>query len=157
MQNHSKKLSGVTLARVHLLATRIIGRLLREAGIKEISPEQARILNILWRVDVTGIPPISIGILARETQLGKSTLTIMLNRLEKAGYVTRVPSETDRRVVFIKRTGKDKHLEEVYTNIADMMSEIFYKGFTPKEVEQFENCLERILNSLIENYHKKRS
>lgn len=157
MKNESRKLSGVTLARVHLLATRIIGRLLREAGIMEISPEQARILNILWRVDVSGSPPISIGILARETQLSKSTLTIMLNRLEKNGYITRVPSETDRRVVFIKRTGKDEHLEEVYTNIADMMSEIFYKGFTPKEVEQFENCLERILNSLIENYHKKRS
>ncbi len=155
LKSQSKKLSGVTLARVHLLAVRIIGRLLREAGIKEISPEQARILNILWRVDKTGAPPISIGILARETQLSKPTMTIMLNRLEKNGYIKRFPSETDRRVVFIKRTGKDKHLEEVYTNIAVMMSEIFYKGFTSEEVKQFENRMERILNNLIENYLKK--
>jgi DNA-binding MarR family transcriptional regulator len=149
MKNQSKKLSGVTFARVNLLATRIIGRLLREAGIKEISPEQARILNILWRVDITGVGPISIGILARETQLSKPTLTIMLNRLEKNGYIIRFPSETDRRAVLIKRTGKDKHLEEVYDQIAHMMSGIFYKGFTPREIEQFENCLERILNNLI--------
>jgi DNA-binding MarR family transcriptional regulator len=157
LKNQPKKLSGVTLARVHLLATRTIGRLLRESGIQEISPEQARILNILWRVNVTGVPPISIGILARETQLSKPTSTIMLNRLEKKGYIKRFPSETDRRVVFIKSTGKDKHLEKLYANVADIMSEIFYKGFSPKEVEQFENCLERILNNLIENSHGKHS
>ena len=145
-----RKLSGVSLARVHLLSVRTIGRLLRQSGIREISPEQARILNILWRVNVTGVPPISIGILARETQLSKPTLTIMLNRLEKNGYIQRIPSKTDRRVVFIERTGKDRHLEKLYVDIADKMSEIFYKGFTPKEIKQFENCLERILNNLIE-------
>ena len=157
MIGQSRKLSGVTLARVHLLATRIIGRLLREVGIKGISPEQARILNILWRVNATGVPPISIGILARETQLSKSTLTIMLNRLEKNGYIKRCPSEADGRVVFVKRTGKDKHLEKVYVNIADMMSEIFYKGFSRQEVEQFENSMERILDNLIENCQGKHS
>lgn len=81
----------------------------------------------------------------------------MLNRLEKNGYITRVPSETDRRVVFIKRTGKDKHLEQVYNKIGKMMSEISYKGFTTKEVEEFENSLERMLNNLLENYRQKRS
>lgn len=157
LKNQSKKLSGVSLARVHLLSVRIIGRLLRESGIREISPEQARILNILWRVNVTKVPPISIGILARETQLSKPTLTIMLNRLEKNGYVKRFPSEVDRRVVLIKSTGKDKHLEKLYANIAYKMSEISYKGFSPKEVEQYESYLERILNNLIENDHEKHS
>jgi len=148
---------GVTLARIHLIANRIISRLLREAGIKEIRPEQARILNILWRVDMSGAPPISIGTLVRETQLSKPTMTIMLNRLEKSGYVTRFPSETDRRVVLVKRTGKDKFLEEVYTNVADMMSEIAYQGFTATEVERFRDCLRRILNNLTEYYAKPRS
>ena len=148
---------GVTLARIHLISARIISRLLREAGIEEISPEQARILNILWRVDKSGTPPISIGILVRETQLSKPTMTIMLNRLEKSGYITRFPSETDRRVVLIKRTGKDKFLEEVYANIADVMSEIAYDGFTPNEVERFRNCLKRILNNLMGYYAKPRS
>ena len=157
MGKQSKKLSGVTLARVHLLSVRTIGRLLRESGIREISPEQARILNILWRVKVTRVPPISIGILARETQLSKPTLTIMLNRLEKNGYVKRFPSETDHRVVFIQSTGKDKHLEKLYAYIADKMSKIFYKGFSPKEIDQFENCLARILNNLIENSHENHS
>lgn len=106
---------------------------------------------------MTRVPPISIGILARETQLSKPTLTIMLNRLEKNGYVKRFPSKTDHRVVFIESTGKDKRLEKLYANIADKMSEIFYKGFTQREVEQFENCLERILNNLVENSHGKHS
>jgi len=106
---------------------------------------------------MSGTPPISIGILVRETQLSKPTMTIMLNRLEKRGYITRFPSETDLRVVLIKRTGKDKFLEEVYANIADVMSEIAYEGFTPKEVERFRNCLKRMLNNLMGYYAKPRS
>jgi DNA-binding MarR family transcriptional regulator len=149
LKNTSKKLPRVTISRVNLLSTRINGRLLREAGIKEISPEQARILNILWKADVTGIGPIPIGILARETQLSKPTLSIMLNRLEKKEYVARSPSETDRRIVLIKRTGKDEYLEQVYADISDKMAGILYNGFTLKEIEQFENYLKRILENLI--------
>jgi len=106
---------------------------------------------------MSGIPQVPIGILVRETQLSKPTMTIMLNRLEKSGYVTRVPSETDHRVVLIKRTGKDKFLEEVYANIADTMSAIATKGLTPEEVKQFRDCLKRILKNLMEYYAKKRS
>jgi DNA-binding MarR family transcriptional regulator len=157
LRNPLKKLPRVTIARVNLLSTRINGRLLREAGIKEISPEQARILNILWKVDVTGVGPIPTGILARETQLSKPTLSIMLNRLEKKGYITRSPSETDQRVSLVKRTGKDKHLEQAYADISDRMSKILYDGFTSGEINQFETYSERILNNLIQNSIEKRS
>jgi DNA-binding MarR family transcriptional regulator len=157
LKNLPKKSSGVTIARINLLATRIVGGLLREAGIKEISPEQARILNILWEADVSGVDSIPIGILVRQTQLTKPTLTIMLNRLEKNGYITRSPSETDRRVVLIKRTGKDKYLEQVYADILGKIQEVCYKGFTPKEIEQFGAYCERVLNNLIENFLEKRS
>jgi DNA-binding MarR family transcriptional regulator len=157
LKNLPKRSSGVTIARINLLATRIVGRLLREAGIKEISPEQARILNILWEADVSGVDSIPIGILAGQTQLSKPTLTIILNRLEKNGYVSRSPSETDRRVVLIKRTGKDKYLEQVYASILGKIQEVCYKGFTPKETEQFRDYCERVLNNLIENFLEKRS
>jgi len=151
LKDPSKKLPRVTIARVNLLSARINGKLLREAGIKEISLEQAGILNILWKVDVTGIGPIPIWVLARETQLSKPTLSIILNRLEKKGYITRSPCESDRRVVYVERTGKDKHLEQIYTDVSDKMGQILYNGFTPKEIDRFESYLERILNNLIQN------
>ena len=156
MEDSAEKF-GVTLARIHLISTRLISRLLREAGIKEISPEQARILNILWKVDVTGIGPIPIGILARETQLSRPTLSIVLNRLEKKGYISRSSSKNDRRVVFVKRTGKDTHLEQIYTDISNKMGEILYNGFTSKEIDQLENYLERILSNLIRSGTGKHS
>ena len=152
LKNLPKRSSGVTIARINLLAARIVGRLLREAGIKEISPEQAKILNILWEADVSGVDSIPIGILAGQTQLSKPTLTIILNRLEKNGYVTRSPSETDRRVVLIKRTGRDKYLEQVYADILGEIQEVCYKGFTPEEIEQFGDYCERVLNNLIEEF-----
>ena len=145
---------GVTLTQIHLVSSRLISRLLREAGIKEISPEQARILDVLWRAGVSGIPQIPIGILVRVTQLSKPTMTLMLNRLEKNGYVTRFPSKTDKRVVLVKRTGKDKSLEKIYADIADLMSETAYQGFTPDEIKQFRNSMRRILNNLTQYYAK---
>lgn len=80
--------------------------------------------------------------------LSKSTLTSMLDRLEKAGYVVRVPSKEDRRTVLIKRTEKDKSLENKYIQVSNEMTNLFYYGFTQKEIDDFENYLKRILDNL---------
>jgi hypothetical protein len=37
------------------------------------------------------------------------------------------------------------------------MAEILYNGFASKEIDQFENYLERILNNLIQNNIEKHS
>lgn len=50
--------------------------------------------------------------------MGKSTLTSMLDRLEASGYVRRVPSPEDRRVVLIERTEKDWAFQQLYVQIS---------------------------------------
>lgn len=137
---------GFLIAKIHQLSGRIFAGILKKSGIDEINPAQGRILFVLWKKD-----EIPISELSRKTMLSKSTLTSMLDRLEKAGYVVREHSQKDRRTILIKRTEKDKSMEKTYTQVSDEMTDLFYRGFTPKEIDNFEGYLKRVLNNLVEH------
>lgn len=138
------KEGGVLIAKIHQTAGRIFNGILRENEIQEINPAQGRILFALWKKD-----KIPISELADATQLGNSTLTSMLDRLEKAGYLKREPSTEDRRRILIKRTQKDKSLQKVYIKVSKQMEDIFYRGFSEKQIIEFELYLQKILGNLL--------
>ena len=135
---------GFLVAKIHQLSGRIFTRKLKEHHIDEINPAQGRILFVLWQTD-----GISINELAKKTSLGKSTLTSMLDRLEEAGYVIRIPSREDRRKILIQRTEKDKNLQDLYNQVSQEMTNLFYEGFSENEIDEFEQYLKRILHNLV--------
>lgn len=134
---------GLLLAKVHQLSGRRFSEKLRRFGLDQINPAQGRILFVLWQED--GIP---ITELAKRTSLGKSTLTSMLDRLEHAGYVRRMPSAEDRRVLTVRRTMKDESFRRAFLDVSAEMTEEWYRGFRPSERTQFETFLRRILANL---------
>ena len=103
--------AGFLMAKIRQVAGRIFERMLNKYGI-EINSAQGRIMFALWQQD-----NISINELAQKTQLKKSTLTSMLDRLERMGYIKRERSEKDRRIILIQRTNKDKNLEKKYVDL----------------------------------------
>lgn len=141
MKNQSQ--GGFLVAKVHQLGGRVFARLLKDHGVEQLNPAQGRIMFVLWQDD--GIP---ITELSRRTKLDKSTLTSMLDRLEENGLVRRVHSRRDRRVILIERTEKDRELEGRYAEVSRQMTAIFYDGFTPAQIERFENDLSAILGNL---------
>ena len=92
---------GFLIAQIHQLSGRIFAGKLKKHKIDEINPAQGRILFALWKGD--GVP---IRDLAERTQLKKSTLTSMLDRLEDDGYIIRSSSSDDRRQILIFLTAK---------------------------------------------------
>lgn len=134
---------GFLVAKLHQLGGRIFARLLKEHGVDQINPAQGRIMFVLWRED--GIP---IHELARRTRLGKSTLTSMLDRLERAGMLERTADPDDRRRILIRRTMKDKALETLYVQVSEEMTGIWYRGFTDAQILVLERELQRILDNL---------
>jgi DNA-binding MarR family transcriptional regulator len=135
---------GFLMAKIRQVGERIFIRELKKFGI-EINPAQGRIMFALWQTD-----GISINELAKKTQLKKSTMTSMLDRLEKLGYVKRLRSKKDRRKILIYRTEKDKATENKYREVSKEMTKLFYQGFSPSEISSFEQDLQRILNDLTE-------
>ena len=135
--------AGFLMAKIRQVGERLFLRRLKEAGI-ELNPAQGRIMFALWQED-----GVSIQELVRKTQLSKSTLTSMLDRLETMDYVRRQRCDKDRRQILIYRTEKDRATEKQYVQLSEQMTEIWYEGFTETEADRFEAYLQRILDNLV--------
>jgi len=133
---------GFLISKIHYLGRRIFNQMLQRDQL-DVNPGQGRILYVLWQND-----EIPINELAKQTALGKSTLTTMLNRLEAEEHLMRVPSQDDRRMILIKLTEKNKALHEKYERVSQEMTERFYQDFTTEEIDAFEAFLIRILKNL---------
>lgn len=136
---------GFLISRIKQTGGRRFDRLLSEADIDAFNGAQGRILYVLWQED-----GISISRLAAQTSLANTTLTSMLDRMEQSGLIRRVPSPADRRKQLLLLTEHAKELKEDYQRISEKMNELYYKGFTPEEIRQFEGYLTRILHNLEE-------
>ena len=123
---------------------RIFSGLLGRHGIN-LNPGEGRILFTIWSND-----GISFGDVVKKTLIPKSTLAETLDRLENTGYIRRMIAEDDRRKVLLRITDKTKGFQNTLAKVSDEMSSQFYKGLEPKEIDEFEGYLSRILNNLRE-------
>lgn len=90
-----------------------------------------------------------ISALAKKTSLDKSTLTGMIDRLEKNGLVERIPSAEDRRVIQVRRTAKWKDIAPAFERVSADMISLFYAGMSEEEIDAFEAALEKVLANCI--------
>ena len=134
---------GFLLAKIHQLTNRIFNKMLKDYGLGELNSSQGRILFALWQQDNIPIRELSV-----KTQLSKSSLTTMLDRLENKGFLMRGKGE-DRRENIVKLSDKSKKLKENYEKISEEMTEVFYGNLTEGERDNFEDYLRRILDNLI--------
>ena len=135
---------GFLLAKIHQITNRIFNKMLKDYDLNEINSGQGRILFALWQRDDIAIHELSI-----KTQLSKSSLTTMLDRLEKKDFLMR-GTGNDRREIIVKLSEKSKKLKKIYAKISEEMTEVFYGDLTEGERDNFEDYLHRILKNLIE-------
>lgn len=134
---------GFLISKIKQIQGRVFEKMLAEYGISEFNGAQGRILFVLWERD-----DIPISELSEKTGLAKTTLTGMLDRLEKSGHIVRALDPADRRAVRIRLTQNARLLRGKYEKVSAEMNEIFYKGFTENEILAFEETLGRILENL---------
>ncbi len=139
-----RRRGGSLVSQIHQSSARVFHRLLLDAGIGDIPPGQGKILFAL--MDGEGMP---ISALAKKTSLDKSTLTGMIDRLEKNGLVERHPSAQDKRVVQVRRTGRWKEVAPKFEQVSNDMTALFYAGMSDAEIDEFEVSLEKVLANCI--------
>ena len=86
--------------------------------------------------------------ISKKSGLAKTTLTAMLARMQEQGLIRIEENANDRRSALVCLTEKAAALKDKYDNVTKEIEEIYYKGFSDEEIEQFENYLKRILNNL---------
>ena len=122
---------------------RMLERLLADNGIDEFNGPQGRILHVLWDSD-----GISIQELANRTGLANTTLTSMLDRMERLELLKRMSAPGDRRKTLIALTRKARTLRGAYQSVTDRATEIIYAGFSDEEASHLEELLGRVLVNL---------
>ena len=136
---------GFLVTKIKQLGDRIFESILAEKNIDAFNGAQGRILYVLWQED--GVP---IKIISEKSGLAITSLTTMLERMEKNGLISRKTDEADKRKTLLFLTDKAKELKEAYDSVSNEMGNIYYRDFTDKEILQFEEYLNRIRVNLEE-------
>lgn len=142
---------GFLISKIKQIQGRVFEKMLIEHGIHEFNGAQGRILFVLWEED-----DIPISELSHKTGLAKTTLTSMLDRMEKLGHIERTHTPEDRRTVRVKLTEAARELKDQYNEASAEMNGIFYGGFNDEEILAFEAGLGKVLENLTkkENGHE---
>lgn len=116
---------------------------LRAAGLPEIDPAYGSILAQLFRHGERTMIE-----LAQATRRDKSTVTTLVRRLEKLGYVARRDHPDDGRSWLVGLTEKGEGVREAFGVISHELLDQAYRGFTEAEKETVVSLLTKMTANL---------
>ncbi|HET7153042.1 MAG TPA: MarR family transcriptional regulator [Candidatus Kapabacteria bacterium] len=116
-----------------------------------ITRPQYEILMLLFQTD-----GMTQADLAERSKKDAPTVTGVIDRLERDGFVERSKHPTDRRAHSVVLTEKGKHLRDTIPNIRKAMQDQAMIGLTQKEFDRLRELLHKItLNFTPEESSKK--
>ena len=104
-----------------------------------LTPPQYFVFNALWMSD-----GITIGELGGRVSLDSSTLTGIIDRMEKGGHVERKPNPDDRRSALVFLTEKARELGPRILEFANELDATLKQPFSKKDMATFERVLRAI-------------
>lgn len=117
---------------------------LRKRGITELGFSHVRIIIILHIFKVLSMKEVT-----EKISKDKSTVTILVNKLEKKGYLRKKVCDEDRRVTYLELEEKAKEI----LNIIFEVSDIFQNRVEEILDEEERKMLIKIMSKLIESWN----
>lgn len=105
----------------------------------DLTPQQFGLLGFLWQED-----GITQAELSAKSQIDRTTMGGLIDRLEKEGLVVRRSHPDDRRAYRICLTQKGKALEPELTPLAARAQQNLIAKLDQQEVETLKSLLEKI-------------
>lgn len=118
---------------------------LEQHGVEGIVPSHGDILVFLYQKN-----GLSVKELAEKIHRKQPTVTVLVDKLARLGYVERVKSQHDSRITLIYLTEKGRELEPLFHRISATVNAAVYDGFTEEQQEQLEQMLAVILSRVSE-------
>lgn len=110
----------------------------------DITPEQWVIVRILFESDIQ----LSQKELAIKSQKDQNTVTAIIDKLEKKGYVERVKSNEDKRIFNIILKEKIKKNIKTLYEIDENLTKEICKNLTQVEIDNLEKSLKSLSNEI---------
>ena len=121
---------------VGLVMRRVYDYYEKQLSVFGLSPPHYFVFNALWMGD-----GITVGELGERVCRDSSTLTGILDRMEKTGYVERRPNLDDRRSVLVFLTAKAQELGPRILEFAYELDATLRQPFSQEEMDTFEQVL----------------
>ena len=131
-----EKSVGFLLAKAH---QRFYAFFRQELADYQLTPPQFALLAFLWKQE--GLSQVE---LSEKTEVDRTTLGGLIDRLEKSGLVERYPNPVDRRAHLIQLTVKGRSLEEELGRIALRVRGRYTAALGPGEYDKLCELLEKL-------------
>lgn len=133
------------ISRVALQVTSALKKGFVAAGVQKVRPAYLGVLMSLWRKD--GLKVVELG---RKAGLEPSTMTGLIDRMERDGLVARSVDPKDRRAQQIRLTALGRDVEApVQAVVTGVISNVF-TGISEKDLDQTKKLLRQVLSNVQE-------
>jgi DNA-binding MarR family transcriptional regulator len=128
------------ISRVSLVVTSALKKGFVDAGVQKVRPAYLCVMMSLWEED--GLKVIELG---KKAGLEPSTMTGLLDRMERDGLVSRTMDPRDRRVlrIYLNETGRNVR-DPVLKVIDDVLADVF-AGISKEDISHTKNLLRHVL------------
>jgi MarR family transcriptional regulator, organic hydroperoxide resistance regulator len=127
------------VSRIHEGANKFIVNALREEKIKGIAPSHGAILMALYKEK-----KLTMKEIARKISRRKPTVTILIEKLKRYGYITKETDIRDSRITRVKITQKGEKIKAGFYRISNKLNKKIYQGLSEAESKTLDMLLERI-------------
>lgn len=110
-------------------------------GSYGLTPQQFGLLRFLWEED--GITQVE---LSSRSQIDRTTIGGLIDRLEQSGLLERQPHPEDRRAYRISLTDAGKRLEQELAPLAEELHRAILAPLTPDEIAALTAILQKLRN-----------
>jgi DNA-binding MarR family transcriptional regulator len=130
------------ISKIREKVNRFIVAEMAKHGLDGIGTSHGDIIYALFKA-----PKLTMADISKRINKDKSTVTALVNKLVRLGYVTKERDGEDTRVVYVALTPKGIELEQIFESISKEMLDVFYLGISDKEKEDLFNGLKKIYNN----------
>jgi len=104
-----------------------------------LTPQQFGLLRFLWEED--GLTQVE---LSNRSQIDRTTIGGLIDRLEQSGLLVRLPHPEDRRAYRISLTDSGKNLESELTPLAEELHKAILARLSPEEIASLTTILQKL-------------
>ena len=127
------------ISKIHDKGNRFITDELNKNGAVGLVPSHGDILVCLYQNDKMTMKDI-----ADKIHRTRPTVTVLVDKLEKLGYLKREISKEDNRYTYIVLTKKGQDFKPIFEKISEDLNNMLYKNLSEEESDILENLLQKI-------------
>lgn len=127
------------ISKIHEKGDKFIVEQLNANGIKELVPSHGYILAVLYQHK-----KLTMKEIAQKINRTKPTVTVLVNKLEKLGFVKREKSSEDSRLTYILTTQKGDEFKPVFEKISEDLNKMLYKNLSKEEANLLDSLLKKM-------------